>query len=123
MRPCKSCKPLITSKLTCARELRLLGPLKQPHSISSKGHSARKVAGHRPRVHMEGADDLLQPDEINEDQPVLPAVLTPKASAVRAVKKNDWALRSVLKGSQRPVYISGDHQSQHMHAQEWLRCR
>lgn len=47
---------------------------------------------------MEGADDLLQPEELGEDQPVLPAVLTPKASAVRAVKKNDWALRSVLKG-------------------------
>jgi hypothetical protein len=47
---------------------------------------------------MEGADDLLQPEELGEDAPVLPAAITPKASAVRAVKKNDWALRSVLKG-------------------------
>jgi hypothetical protein len=50
---------------------------------------------------MEGADDLLQPEELGEDQPVLPAAITPKASAVRAVKKNDWALRSVLKGALR----------------------
>jgi hypothetical protein len=49
---------------------------------------------------MEGADDLLQAEELGDDQPVLPAVATPKAIAVRAVKKNDWALRSVLKGDE-----------------------
>ncbi|WIA37202.1 hypothetical protein OEZ86_014154 [Tetradesmus obliquus] len=63
---------------------------------------------------MEGADDLLQPEELGEDQPVHPAVLTPKASAVRAVKKNDWALRSVLK-----VFVVKVDPN---YAQPWQKC-
>ncbi|KAF6254726.1 hypothetical protein COO60DRAFT_1627774 [Scenedesmus sp. NREL 46B-D3] len=59
-------------------------------------------------------DDLLQPEELGEDQPGLPAVLTPKASAVRAVKKNDWALRSVLK-----VFVVKVDPN---YAQPWQKC-
>jgi hypothetical protein len=47
---------------------------------------------------MEEADDLLQPDDVAED--VADAALMSKSShqVSKAVKKNDWALRSVLKG-------------------------
>lgn len=45
---------------------------------------------------MEATDDLLQPDEINEEAEV------PKASTSKAVSAGrSWALRSVLKGEQR----------------------
>lgn len=46
---------------------------------------------------MEGTDDLLQPDEINEE-----AADVPKASSSKAVSTGrSWALRSVLKGKQQ----------------------
>lgn len=76
--------------------------------------SSCSVKPGQTRVHMEGADDLLQPEELGEDQPVLPAVLTPKAPAVRAVKKNDWALRSVLK-----VFVVKVDPN---YAQPWQKC-
>eukprot|EP00882_Tetradesmus_deserticola_P004857 GHRQ01005118.1.p1 GENE.GHRQ01005118.1~~GHRQ01005118.1.p1 ORF type:complete len:436 (+),score=140.35 GHRQ01005118.1:147-1454(+) len=124
--PLPSCSNHFSNCISAAsRRAGHLSPqARPPHSStihSSSGRSGCSEAGRnssvkysQTRVHMEGADDLLQPEELGEDQPVLPAVLTPKASAVRAVKKNDWALRSVLK-----VFVVKVDPN---YAQPWQKC-
>eukprot|EP00879_Flechtneria_rotunda_P024350 GHRR01025809.1.p1 GENE.GHRR01025809.1~~GHRR01025809.1.p1 ORF type:complete len:239 (+),score=37.95 GHRR01025809.1:52-768(+) len=63
------------------------------------------------RLGMEGADDLLlQPEEAAEG----PEVVAKATTVTKAVKKNDWALRSVLK-----VFVVKVDPN---YAQPWQKC-